>query len=157
MPNIHAINVQGTEYGITAENGVTQAQATKIETIGNVSALTTENKQNTVVAINEVNGKIPTIRTSGLAASTPQVVAPNTEVTLYSTSIALASNETPIGIIGYDAGVGADAPKVMCKGMSIEINRTNGTCRLKILVAHTYDTSVGLSVKGEISIFIAES
>lgn len=154
MPNIHTINAQGTDYGIEAKNGITQAQAAKIETVGDVSALTTEHKQNTVVAINEVNGKIPTVRTSGLPVSTAQTVAPNTEVTLYSSSIALSANETPIGIIGYDAGVGADAQKIMCKGISIEINRTNATCRLKILVAHTYDTSMRLSVKGEISIFV---
>lgn len=55
MPNIHAINVQDVEYGLTAENGITQAQAAKIETIGDVASLTTENKQTAVSAINEVN------------------------------------------------------------------------------------------------------
>lgn len=54
MPNIHAINAQGTEYGITAENGITQAQVAKIGTIGNASELATENKQTLVGAINEV-------------------------------------------------------------------------------------------------------
>lgn len=57
MANIHAINVQGTEYGITAENGISQAQADAIATIGDVADLETTEKTTLVRAVNEVNGK----------------------------------------------------------------------------------------------------
>lgn len=60
MANIHAINAQGTEYGITAENGITQAQEDAIATIGDVADLETTAKTTLVEAINEVNGKLPT-------------------------------------------------------------------------------------------------
>lgn len=157
MPNIHAINAQGTEYGITAENGITQAQVAKIETIGDVSALTTSHKQNTVVAINEVNSKIPTVQIKELRTTTPQQVIPNTEATVYTNSIALSANETPIGIVSYDAGWGADAQKIQCKGVGIEINRTNATCRLRCLVSHSYDSTTALALRGEISILTVQS
>lgn len=54
MPNIHAINADGTEYGIEAENGITQAQVAKIGTIGDVANLVTDNKTTLVNAINEI-------------------------------------------------------------------------------------------------------
>lgn len=57
MPNIHAINAQGTEYGIEADNGITQAQAEAIATIGDASELSTDAKTTLVAAINEVYGK----------------------------------------------------------------------------------------------------
>lgn len=57
MANIHAINAQGTEYGITAENGISQAQADAIATIGDVANLETTEKTTLVGAVNEVNGK----------------------------------------------------------------------------------------------------
>ena len=59
MANIHAINAQGTEYGITAENGITQAQAEAVATIGDVADLETSDKTSLVGAVNEVNGKLP--------------------------------------------------------------------------------------------------
>lgn len=59
MANIHAINAQGTEYGITAENGITQEQVDAIATIGDVSNLSTTAKTTLVAAVNEVNGKLP--------------------------------------------------------------------------------------------------
>lgn len=59
MANIHAINAQGTEYGITAENGITQEQADAIATIGDVADLETTEKTTLVEAVNEVNGKLP--------------------------------------------------------------------------------------------------
>lgn len=59
MANIHAINAQGTEYGITAENGITQEQADVIATIGDVANLETTDKATLVEAVNEVNGKLP--------------------------------------------------------------------------------------------------
>lgn len=62
MANIHAINAQGIEYGITAENGISQAQASAITTIGNVADLTTTDKTTLVSAVNEVNGKFPSER-----------------------------------------------------------------------------------------------
>lgn len=58
MPNIHAINAQGTEYGIEAENGITQAQAAAIATIGDASELSTDAKTTLVAAINEVYEKV---------------------------------------------------------------------------------------------------
>lgn len=57
MANIHAINAQGAEYGITAENGISQAQADAIATIGDVADLETTEKTTLVGAVNEVNGK----------------------------------------------------------------------------------------------------
>lgn len=54
MPNIHAINANGTEYGIEAENGITQEQVAKIATIGDVANLATNNKTTLVAAVNEV-------------------------------------------------------------------------------------------------------
>lgn len=57
MANIHAINAQGTEYGITAENGISQAQADTIASIGDVADLETTEKTTLVGAVNEVNGK----------------------------------------------------------------------------------------------------
>lgn len=57
MANIHAINAQGTEYGITAENGITQEQVDAIATIGDVADLETTEKTTLVGAVNEVNGK----------------------------------------------------------------------------------------------------
>lgn len=59
MANIHAINAQGTEYGITAENGITQEQVDAIATIGDVADLETTEKTTLVDAVNEVNGKLP--------------------------------------------------------------------------------------------------
>lgn len=59
MANIHAINAQGTEYGITAENGITQEQVDAIATIGDVNDLETTEKTTLVEAVNEVNGKLP--------------------------------------------------------------------------------------------------
>lgn len=59
MANIHAINAQGTEYGITAENGITQEQVDAIATIGDVNDLETTEKTTLVDAVNEVNGKLP--------------------------------------------------------------------------------------------------
>lgn len=58
MANIHAINAQGTEYGITAENGISQAQAEAIATIGDVADLETTEKTTLVGAVNEVNEKL---------------------------------------------------------------------------------------------------
>lgn len=57
MANIYAINAQGVEYGITAENGISQAQADAIATIGDVADLETTEKTTLVGAVNEVNGK----------------------------------------------------------------------------------------------------
>lgn len=57
MANIHAINAQGTEYGITAENGITQEQVDAIATIGDVNDLETTEKTTLVAAINEVYEK----------------------------------------------------------------------------------------------------
>lgn len=57
MANIHAINAQGTEYGITAENGITQEQVDAIATIGDAADLETTEKTTLVGAVNEVNGK----------------------------------------------------------------------------------------------------
>lgn len=57
MANIHAINAQGTEYGITAANGITQEQVDAIATIGDVADLETTEKTTLVGAVNEVNGK----------------------------------------------------------------------------------------------------
>lgn len=59
MANIHAINAQGTEYGITAENGITQEQAEAVATIGDVADLETTEKTTLVGAVNEVNEKLP--------------------------------------------------------------------------------------------------
>ena len=59
MANIHAINAQGTEYGITAENGITQEQVDAIATIGDIADLETTDKTSLVDAVNEVNGKLP--------------------------------------------------------------------------------------------------
>lgn len=58
MANIHAINAQGTEYGITAENGITQEQADAVATIGDVADLETTEKTTLVGAVNEVNEKL---------------------------------------------------------------------------------------------------
>lgn len=58
MANIHAINAQGTEYGIAAENGITQEQADAIATIGDAADLETTEKTTLVGAVNEVNGKL---------------------------------------------------------------------------------------------------
>ncbi len=60
MANIHAINAQGTEYGIIAENGISQVQSDTIATIGDVADLTTTAKTTLVSAVNEVNGKLLT-------------------------------------------------------------------------------------------------
>lgn len=58
MANIHAINAQGTEYGLEAENGITQEQVDAIATIGDVADLETTEKTTLVGAVNEVNGKL---------------------------------------------------------------------------------------------------
>ena len=59
MANIHAINAQGTEYGLEAVNGITQGQVDAIATIGDVADLETTEKTTLVGAVNEVNEKIP--------------------------------------------------------------------------------------------------
>ena len=58
MANIHAINAQGTEYGLEATNGISQAQAAAVATIGDVADLTTTAKATLVASINEVNAKL---------------------------------------------------------------------------------------------------
>ena len=60
MANIHAINAQGTEYGIIAKNGITQEQVDAIATIGDVANLETTDKSTLVGAVNEVNEKLST-------------------------------------------------------------------------------------------------
>lgn len=57
MATIHAINAQGTKYGINAKNGITQEQVDAIATIGDVADLETTEKTTLVGAVNEVNGK----------------------------------------------------------------------------------------------------
>lgn len=59
MANIHAINAQGTEYGLEAVNGITQGQVDAIATIGDVAGLETTEKATLVGAVNEVNEKVP--------------------------------------------------------------------------------------------------
>lgn len=150
MPNIHAINAQGTEYGITAENGITQAQSEKIETIGDVSDLVTTEKANTVGAINELATALTGIKIKSVRKLSVniEVEGDGSEEDIDITTI--SKNGTYLIFAQADNASGVIASRLSVEVNSLQSNRVqaNGGGCIQCFMIHTVNNGDTVTIHG---------
>lgn len=150
MTNIHAINSQDIEYGITADNGISQAQAEKIETIGDVEELSTTVKTDTVSAINELAGKLSEIKIKSVKRITAniEVEGDGSEEDIDITTLSKSGSY----LIFAQAN---NAPGVLASRLSVEVNslqsnrvQSNGGGCVQCFLTNTANAGDTITVHG---------
>lgn len=150
MANIHAINAQGTEYGLEAVNGISQEQVDTIATIGDVSDLVTTEKSNTVGAINELATALAGIKIKSVRklSANIEVEGGGSEEDIDLTTISKAGTY----LIFAQAN---NSPGVIASRLSVEVNnlqsnraQANGGGCIQCFMIHTVNNNDTVTAHG---------
>lgn len=111
------------------------------DNIGDLADLETTVKTSVVNAINEVNGKLISLRVENTGLGDLVTIEANSEYTINSAAISISADETVLGFSYFDIAYGSDAQYFTIKGIRVVKNSENNTAYGQFIIANISDSS----------------